>query len=135
LNANILICEPVASALKAGMPVVALESTIISHGMPYPENLQCAQVRVMRYPSLSSAQSAGAGGGEHCSCSRRDARHDRGTRRKDSRWTDTRSAPQSAHPPKYLRTFRPGRQSEPCVVWAACQARSDGAQNVAEGPL
>lgn len=29
---------PVAEALAAGRPVVALESTIITHGMPYPEN-------------------------------------------------------------------------------------------------
>lgn len=29
---------PVAEALKAGRPVVALESTIITHGMPYPDN-------------------------------------------------------------------------------------------------
>lgn len=29
---------PVALALAAGRPVVALESTIITHGMPYPEN-------------------------------------------------------------------------------------------------
>lgn len=35
-------CE-VANALKAGTPVVALESTIISHGMPYPQNLECAE--------------------------------------------------------------------------------------------
>lgn len=32
----------VAGALQAGRPVVALESTIISHGMPYPENLDTA---------------------------------------------------------------------------------------------
>jgi pseudouridine-5'-phosphate glycosidase len=32
----------VASALKEGKPVVALESTIISHGMPYPKNVQTA---------------------------------------------------------------------------------------------
>jgi pseudouridine-5'-phosphate glycosidase len=32
----------VASALAAGKPVVALESTIISHGMPYPRNLETA---------------------------------------------------------------------------------------------
>jgi len=30
--------KPVAEALAAGRPVVALESTIITHGMPYPEN-------------------------------------------------------------------------------------------------
>ena len=29
---------PVAAALAAGKPVVALESTIITHGMPYPDN-------------------------------------------------------------------------------------------------
>jgi pseudouridine-5'-phosphate glycosidase len=33
----------VAAALVAGGPVVALESTIISHGMPYPDNVQCAR--------------------------------------------------------------------------------------------
>lgn len=32
------IHAPVASALAAGRPVVALESTIITHGMPYPDN-------------------------------------------------------------------------------------------------
>ena len=33
----------VKAALASGTPVVALESTIISHGMPYPENLQTVQ--------------------------------------------------------------------------------------------
>ncbi len=32
----------VAAALAAGQPVVALESTIISHGMPYPQNVETA---------------------------------------------------------------------------------------------
>lgn len=32
----------VAEALKLGKPVVALESTIISHGMPYPKNVETA---------------------------------------------------------------------------------------------
>lgn len=32
----------VADAIAANRPVVALESTIISHGMPYPENVQTA---------------------------------------------------------------------------------------------
>ena len=32
----------VAAALKEGRPVVALESTIISHGMPYPKNVETA---------------------------------------------------------------------------------------------
>ncbi len=32
----------VAQAIAAGKPVVALESTIISHGMPYPQNVETA---------------------------------------------------------------------------------------------
>ena len=36
--------EPrVQRALLNGEPVVALESTIVAHGMPYPQNLQVAQ--------------------------------------------------------------------------------------------
>jgi pseudouridine-5'-phosphate glycosidase len=39
-----LKCSPeVADALAAGQPVVALESTIIAHGLPHPENAQTAQ--------------------------------------------------------------------------------------------
>ena len=33
----------VAEALAAGAPVVALESTIITHGMPFPQNVQMAR--------------------------------------------------------------------------------------------
>ena len=32
----------IKEALKKGLPVVALESTIISHGMPYPKNVETA---------------------------------------------------------------------------------------------
>lgn len=32
----------VAAARKHGLPIVALESTIITHGMPYPDNLDTA---------------------------------------------------------------------------------------------
>lgn len=39
---NIKIAEEVKLALKKNRPVVALESTIISHGMPYPKNVQTA---------------------------------------------------------------------------------------------
>jgi pseudouridine-5'-phosphate glycosidase len=38
----ISISPEVADALADGRPVVALESTIITHGMPYPQNLQMA---------------------------------------------------------------------------------------------
>lgn len=36
------ISKEVKDALNSSMPVVALESTIISHGMPYPQNLETA---------------------------------------------------------------------------------------------
>ena len=36
------VSEEVKAALAAGKPVVALESTIISHGMPYPQNVETA---------------------------------------------------------------------------------------------
>ena len=39
---NIRVKEEALQALKEGRPVVALESTIISHGMPYPQNVQTA---------------------------------------------------------------------------------------------
>jgi pseudouridylate synthase len=42
-NTNYLELNPlVLSALNEGKPVVALESTIISHGMPYPQNVETA---------------------------------------------------------------------------------------------
>ncbi len=37
------IAPEVQEALNAGKPVVALESTIISHGMPYPQNVETAR--------------------------------------------------------------------------------------------
>ena len=36
------VAPEVAQAVAAGKPVVALESTIISHGMPYPQNVETA---------------------------------------------------------------------------------------------
>jgi len=39
---NLRVREDVAAALKEGKPVIALESTIISHGMPYPKNVETA---------------------------------------------------------------------------------------------
>lgn len=40
---NINISEEVKKALKTHQKVVALESTIISHGLPYPDNLEVAK--------------------------------------------------------------------------------------------
>ena len=42
MNQYLDISPEVAEALAAGKPVVALESTIISHGMPYPRNVETA---------------------------------------------------------------------------------------------
>jgi pseudouridine-5'-phosphate glycosidase len=42
LHPSLTVTDEVASALAAGEPVVALESTIISHGMPYPDNVAMA---------------------------------------------------------------------------------------------
>ena len=42
MNKYLDIHPEVAAALAEGKPVVALESTIISHGMPHPQNVQTA---------------------------------------------------------------------------------------------
>ena len=43
LEKYLVIKDEVKQALLEGKPVVALESTIISHGFNYPENLDCAK--------------------------------------------------------------------------------------------
>ena len=42
MNRYLDVAPEVQEAIKAGKPVVALESTIISHGMPYPQNVETA---------------------------------------------------------------------------------------------
>lgn len=42
MNQFLDIAKEVKEGLEQGKPVVALESTIISHGMPYPENVETA---------------------------------------------------------------------------------------------
>ena len=42
LNRYLDVAPEVAQAVAEGRPVVALESTIISHGMPYPQNVETA---------------------------------------------------------------------------------------------
>tara|TARA_Y100000590_G_scaffold455756_1_gene605004 strand:- start:20 stop:931 length:912 start_codon:yes stop_codon:yes gene_type:complete len=41
-NEVYIISDEVSSALKNNKPIVALESTLISHGLPYPENYNVA---------------------------------------------------------------------------------------------
>jgi pseudouridine-5'-phosphate glycosidase len=43
MHSFLLFSPEVAAARAAGKPIVALESTIISHGMPYPQNVQTAR--------------------------------------------------------------------------------------------
>ncbi|MFX8090359.1 pseudouridine-5'-phosphate glycosidase, partial [Acinetobacter baumannii] len=43
MNALIQLSPEVAAARADGRPVVALESTIIAHGMPWPQNLDTAR--------------------------------------------------------------------------------------------
>jgi pseudouridine-5'-phosphate glycosidase len=42
MTERLLIAPEVSAALAAGDPVVALESTLISHGLPWPQNLEVA---------------------------------------------------------------------------------------------
>lgn len=44
LSKNLVISDEIKQALAKGQAVVALESTIISHGMPYPENITTAKL-------------------------------------------------------------------------------------------
>lgn len=43
MNPYLEVLPEVAEALQAGRPVVALESTIIAHGMPWPQNAETAR--------------------------------------------------------------------------------------------
>lgn len=58
------IARDVARALDAGKPVVALESTIISHGFPFPSNLETAMEceRIAREEGATPATVAVIGG-------------------------------------------------------------------------
>ena len=64
LNQYLKLSPEVADALKTGKPVVALESTIISHGMPYPQNVETAYAceRVCRENGAVPATCAIIGG-------------------------------------------------------------------------
>ncbi len=42
IGERLVVGREVAAALAGGRPVVALESTLISHGLPYPQNLEVA---------------------------------------------------------------------------------------------
>ncbi len=64
MNKHLVLSEKVKAALAQGRPVVALESTIISHGMPYPENVKTALAceRIVREHGAEPATIAVIGG-------------------------------------------------------------------------
>ncbi len=64
---SLTLSDAVAKALAAGDPVVALESTIITHGMPYPANLETARAveDVVRVNGATPATIALIGGQIH----------------------------------------------------------------------
>jgi pseudouridine-5'-phosphate glycosidase len=64
VHALLDVSPQVSAALAAGQPVVALESTIITHGMPYPANLDTARAveQVVREAGAVPATIALVGG-------------------------------------------------------------------------
>lgn len=63
-NSHLLLSDEVRKALEQNKPVVALESTIISHGMPYPQNVETAKncERIVRENGATPATCAVLGG-------------------------------------------------------------------------
>src|SRR5579883_2965353 len=43
IRSGLVVADEAAAALRAGRPVVALESTLIAHGLPWPANLETAR--------------------------------------------------------------------------------------------
>ena len=72
MNKYLDVAPEVAEALKNGKAVVALESTIISHGMPYPQNVETALAveRIVRENGAVPATIAVIGGRLKAGCSR-----------------------------------------------------------------
>ena len=64
MNDYLSCSAEVRSALDDGGPVIALESTIISHGFPYPANVECAREceRIAREEGATPATIAILGG-------------------------------------------------------------------------
>ncbi len=77
LNKYLDVSPEVAQALAEGRPVVALESTIISHGMPYPQNVETALAveRIIRENGAVPATIAIIGGRLKAGCSKEEIEH------------------------------------------------------------
>lgn len=67
MSVPLVITDEVEKALRNGDPVVALESTIISHGMPYPQNVETAREveEVLRSHGVTPATIGILGGQVH----------------------------------------------------------------------
>jgi pseudouridine-5'-phosphate glycosidase len=74
LNQYLDVSPEVAQAIQNGKPVVALESTIISHGMPYPQNVETALKveEIIRQNGAVPATIAIIGGRLKAGCSKDD---------------------------------------------------------------
>ena len=77
LNKYLDVAPEVAKAIAEGKPVVALESTIISHGMPYPQNVETALKveEIIRENGAVPATIAIIGGRLKAGCSKEDIEH------------------------------------------------------------
>lgn len=77
MNKYLEISVEVKNALSEGRPVVALESTIISHGMPYPQNVETALAveQTIRDNGAVPATIAIIGGRLKAGCSREEIEH------------------------------------------------------------
>ena len=77
LNKYLDVSPEVAAALAAGKPVVALESTIISHGMPYPQNVETALAveQIIRDNGAVPATIAIIGGRLKAGCTKEEIEH------------------------------------------------------------
>lgn len=77
LNRYLDISPEVKAALDAGKPVVALESTIISHGMPYPQNVETALKveEIIRENGAVPATIAIIGGRLKAGCTKEEIEH------------------------------------------------------------
>ena len=64
LKAYMDVTPEIEEAVRTGKPVVALESTILSHGMPYPENVEFAHKveKIVREEGAIPATTAIIGG-------------------------------------------------------------------------
>lgn len=110
LSKEFLECSPeVEAALAAGKPVVALESTIISHGMPYPKNVETALAveRVVREQGAVPATIAVIGGKLKAGLSEEEIIH-LGKRGRRSSRRAAATCPSCTHlagtaPPRWLR--------------------------------